>query len=67
MAFACITISLKQSSSLLEIVYHGIYTSNELTKLNSLLSIELVTRGKGQFIPTIHFSMPNAPIMRAIP
>lgn len=65
MVFSCITISLKQSSSLLEIVYHGIYTSNELTKL--MLSIELVTRGKGQFIPTTHVSMPNAPIMRAIP
>lgn len=65
MAFSCITISLKKSSSLLEVVYHGIYISNELTKLMS--SIELVTWWKGQFIPTIHFSMPIASIMRVIP
>lgn len=65
MAFSCITISLKKSSSLLEIVYHGIYTSNELTKLMS--SIELVTQWKDQFTPAIHFSMPNDPIIRVIP
>lgn len=65
MAFSYITISLKKSSSRLEIVYHGIYTSNELTKLMS--STELVTWWKDQFTLAIHFSMPNAPIMRVIP